>query len=336
MTRFLQPGSNDDLLIVTLPEPKRIDPVPRELPPLCKRLSTSDQDFATTDHQRESESPITPGFAKSFCKEEADGSPDGPPKLHRQKTIDRSGERDHVDPDKVLKGEASHDGPSRKLSRSLRNFGVVTKEGDQKDPGAQPVQPVVSDSRPAGETPVSEVHQGTFTNIAANNLVVNVTSVKMINSHSMVPSSRMSRAGGQGHSTNNIEEQRKKKDKMTMIEDMKLEVYENELHIINNSNEEVIPLESLKVSTIHDISKNIQDKFHMDTLDQDEQFLLESKLGNFSLTEEALCVSKSWQPTARRTRTRDRPSERPGTPNLLTTLPRRCCSKLLSTQKKTC
>lgn len=76
------------------------------------------------------------------------------------------------------------------------------------------------------------------------------------------------------------DDQKKKKEKLSIIEDMKLEFHGDELHIINNLNEDIdIPLDSLKVSTIHDISKNIQDKLHLDVLDHDELLLLESKLG---------------------------------------------------------
>lgn len=81
------------------------------------------------------------------------------------------------------------------------------------------------------------------------------------------------------------EEQKKKKDKLSIIEDIKLEFHGDELHIINNLNEDIdIPLDSLKVSTIHDISKNIQDKLNLDPLDHEELLLLESKLGRLALT----------------------------------------------------
>lgn len=283
--RFLQPGSNDDLLIITLPEPKKIDSLPKEPNTLSKRWSTSDQDCVTIEHQRESDSPTTPLFNKGFCKEDHDKSEDGHPTLQRQYTGDHAADILRMEAEKNSKIGVNTEISSRKLSKSLKNFNPTSKEHEIDDNNLSNTQYPGQEVKFPGENNQNDAPQ---MNTSHPNLLINIAAVRVMNSQPGISSARLSRGGGQVQSSHNIEDQKKKKDKISIIEDMKLEVYENELHIINNLNEEIIPLDSLKVSTIHDISKNIQDKFHMDTLDQDEQFLLESKLGKIPLYKAVL------------------------------------------------
>lgn len=75
-------------------------------------------------------------------------------------------------------------------------------------------------------------------------------------------------------------EVRKKNERNFVIDDLQIEFRGDELHLYNDKDEiDHVPIDSLKVSTIQDISKNILDRLPIDTLDHDDQFLLESKLG---------------------------------------------------------
>lgn len=74
---------------------------------------------------------------------------------------------------------------------------------------------------------------------------------------------------------------KKKNERNFVIDDLQIEFRGDELHLYNDKDEiDHVPIDSLKVSTIQDISKNIMDRLPIDTLDHDDQFLLESKLGS--------------------------------------------------------
>jgi hypothetical protein len=282
ITRFLQPTQNDNLVIITLPEPKKVDQIPKEVQLLPKKWSTSEQEYTNTDLLKDSNSPITPIFVKGSYKEEHYNGLDNLPKLQRQGISDKARNREEEDLEINEKMDSNAEIPSRKLSKSLRNFAPNMKDQEVSDHNFPNAPAGLQDMRHQGDLAQHEANFSCTQNWNQGNLLINVASMKVVQSQPGISSSRRSRGGGQGHSTHQLEDQKKKKDRMSIIEDMKLEVYGDELHIINNLNEEIdIPLDSLKVSTIHDISKNIQDKLQLDTLDQDEQFLLESKLGSF-------------------------------------------------------
>lgn len=77
------------------------------------------------------------------------------------------------------------------------------------------------------------------------------------------------------------EHAQKKRDNLSKIEDVKVEIRGDELLIFNTREElDNVPIDSLKASTIHDLSKNIIDKLNLDTIDHDEQLLLGSKLSS--------------------------------------------------------
>lgn len=273
------------MLIITLPEPKKLDPSPKELPPLSKKWSISEQEIATTDQHKDLDSPTTPLFVTGTGKEGQERSEEALPSLQRQKTTENALDFNQFEHEKT-KMSTINEVSSRKMSKSLKNFNTSSKEPEPRD---NIISSMAINGLEGGFS--SEIHpndgqKGSSFTISQPNLMINISNMKVVSSQQGITSSRLSRGGGPVQSTQNGDDQKKKKDKISIIEDMKLEVYENELHIINNLNEEVIPLDSLKVSTIHDISKNIQDKFQMDTLDQDEQFLLESKLGNLHLLKE--------------------------------------------------
>ena len=78
------------------------------------------------------------------------------------------------------------------------------------------------------------------------------------------------------------EAQKKKEQKgNSIIGDIKIEFRGDELCIFNDKEDiENFPIDSLKVSTIYDISRSVIDKLNLETADNDDILILESKLEN--------------------------------------------------------
>jgi len=279
--RFLQPSENDNLVIEILPEQKKIECTPKELGKEIKSslqtaLEINNQEICAINDDGEKASQLNPKQRISEKKIQA-SQPDTVAPIRLSKPSEKETTASPFNNEHDGNNKVNLQPKEKTMAKS--QFGEH-QVGDGSELGLKRVS---SNSPPSKniDIPISQVSLCQVVGDPKKIQNISPTVNKDIQlpqalSHPKPARSLIQTGGGMGS-----EEQKKKKEKLSIIEDMKLEFHGDELHIINNLNEDIdIPLDSLKVSTIHDISKNIQDKLQLDTLDHEELFLLESKLGS--------------------------------------------------------